>query len=115
MNWKQFLKPTLPKIGWFLLFWIFIIPGPVCGPDGPCFPFMLPLLSWISPLLGIFMTFFRINHLLYPRMICAPVLINCKSAGSGTIFLYWILQWISLIVSYIVACIIVHYFTLKKK
>ena len=115
MNWKQFLRPTLPKIGWFLLFWIFIIPGPVCVPDGPCFLFILPLLFWISPIWGIILTFFRVSHLFQPQIICGPPLINCKATGENIIFLYWILQWISVIVSYIVACIIVRYFALKKK
>ena len=37
MNWKQFLKPTLPKIGWFLLVYLlYIFPDLVCEADAPC-------------------------------------------------------------------------------
>ena len=120
MNWKQFLKPTLPKIGWFLLVYLlYIFPDLACGVDAPCYfsGVLLPLflvgsfgfsLIFGNILSALWIGVLAIAKITQPFWILLSlpcgVGLNCEKLGIVKVSLIPFITWFSLIASYLLAC-----------
>ncbi|MCD6549971.1 hypothetical protein J7K24_00290 [bacterium] len=131
MNWKQFLKPTLPKIGWFLLVYIlYIFPDLACGVDDPCYfsGALLPLFLVGS--FGLSLIFGNISSILWIGVLAIAKItqpfwillslpcgvgLNCEKLGIVKLSLIPFITWFSLIASYLLACWLVQFPSRRKK
>ncbi|MCD6549970.1 hypothetical protein J7K24_00285 [bacterium] len=123
MNWKQFLRPTLPKIGWFLLVYIlYIFPDLACEADAPCGfsgvlltfflvqSFGLGLMSLIfgNVLSVLSIGAFAIAKITQPfwvlHFLPCRIGLNCIQLGLFKLSLIPFVTWFSLIASYLLAC-----------